>query len=258
MWPNKQRLGELSAARASLSPDDLRQRLPPVFADFLEHARNTNPADSPDYEHFKKAFAVVGSSEIWKVFEHCIVPLALEEVASLYLYYEIFFLFFLVGFATLLLQYSQHFFDTSVPFHSTFGTFTIIFSWESANFQQFGGWWLCNVSDLNQVFFFDKNPAPIGDSDSFPSTVAYTPKRRDSENALIFGSADLQSWSTEFPMAKNPVGFLLQDQWISTDWFHIGVAWPKKVFLVIRCSWSWQRAVLWYKSNEGHTVGTSL
>ena len=64
MWPNKQRLGELSAARASLSPDDLRQRLPPVFADFLEHARNTNPADSPDYEHFKKAFAVVGSSEI--------------------------------------------------------------------------------------------------------------------------------------------------------------------------------------------------
>jgi hypothetical protein len=40
----------------------------------------------------------------------------------------------------------------------------------------------------------------------------YTPKRHDSENALIFGSVDLQSWSTEFLMAKNPVGFLLQDQ----------------------------------------------
>jgi len=46
----------------------------------------------------------------------------------------------------------------------------------------------------------------------FSTYKTYTPKRRDSENALIFGSADLQSRSTEFLMAKNHVGCQLQDQ----------------------------------------------
>jgi hypothetical protein len=38
-------LAALSAARARLSFDDLRGRLPSVFVDFLERARNADPTD---------------------------------------------------------------------------------------------------------------------------------------------------------------------------------------------------------------------